>query len=100
MFEMLQQGGDCLTFLYTPDDDSAVNAIVAAMRSNNIPAVPQSKTMGFATMSEVTMSLAVKFLFMYEHKCSRSLYLPMTMSIPMLNTLLDSLLQFRQLCLS
>ena len=60
--QLLQQGGDCLTFLYAPNDDSAVNAIVAAMRSNNIPAVPQSKTMGFASMSEVTMSHAVLVL--------------------------------------
>lgn len=61
--EMLQQGGDCLTFLYTPNDDSAVNAIVAAMCSNNVPAVPQSRTMGFASMSEVTMCLAAKIVW-------------------------------------
>ncbi|KAL3149709.1 hypothetical protein ABBQ38_013538 [Trebouxia sp. C0009 RCD-2024] len=51
--KFLQQGVDCLTFLYTPNNDPAVNAIVAAMRANNSPAVPESKTMGFASMSQI-----------------------------------------------
>ena len=50
----LQQGAECLTFLYTPNNDTTVNAIVAAMRSNNVPPIPQSKTMGLQSMSEVT----------------------------------------------
>jgi len=50
----LQQGAECLTFLYTPNNDTSVNSIVAAMRSNNIPAIPDSRTKGFGSMSEVT----------------------------------------------
>lgn len=50
----LQQGADCLTFLYTPDNDTSVDSIIAAMRSNNSPAIPDSRTKGFGSMSEVT----------------------------------------------
>ncbi|DBA85756.1 TPA: hypothetical protein ACH3X1_005317 [Trebouxia sp. C0004] len=46
------QGTECLTFLYTPDNDTSVNSIVAAMRSNNSPAIPDSRTKGFGSMSE------------------------------------------------
>ncbi|DBA88907.1 TPA: hypothetical protein ACH3X2_000146 [Trebouxia sp. C0005] len=50
---MLQsQGADCLTFLYTPNNDTSVNSIVAAMRCNNSPAIPDSTTKGFGSMSE------------------------------------------------
>ena len=50
----LQQGAECLTFLYTPNNDTAVNSIIAAMRSNNSPAIPDSRTKGFGSTSEVT----------------------------------------------
>ena len=49
----MQQGAACLTFLYTPNNDTSVNDIVAAMRSNNIPVIPDSRTLGFASMTEV-----------------------------------------------
>ena len=51
---LLQQGADCLTLLYTPNNDAAIDAIVAAMCANNVPSLSQSKTLGFASIFEVS----------------------------------------------
>ncbi|DBB06884.1 TPA: hypothetical protein ACH3X3_009543 [Trebouxia sp. C0006] len=50
--QYLKQGAQCLTFLYTPNNDTSVNSIVAAMRSNKRPAISDSRTKGFGSMSE------------------------------------------------
>lgn len=51
----LQQGADCLTFLYTPNNDTSVNSIVAAIRGNNVPLIPETGTLGLGSMAEVLL---------------------------------------------
>ena len=51
----LQQGADCFTFLYTPNNDTSIDSIVAAIRGNNVPLIPETGTLGLGSMAEVLL---------------------------------------------
>ncbi|KAF8060280.1 ABCA2 [Scenedesmus sp. PABB004] len=53
-------GRACVDFVYTPDDDPDVNAIVAAVRSNNAPPIPAGRVVALPDRAAADAYMAAR----------------------------------------